>query len=477
MITNIAGSYMNTCCKRDPKFKAPPVKKTQFSPRQPADLSLAYDVIQSYGNNYLAQVTMDNINPLGRLDHWNLTWEWQNSEFIYTMRGAYTHKKDSSECIYGPAGKYFKEFDFSTVVNCEKRPVISDLPATFNNDTKLGKLPYCCRNGSLLPKLMNETKARSMFQLQVFKLPPNDNRTALVPPMKWKIRGVLNPEYKCSPPLRVEPAEFPDPSGLQSTSTAVASWQIACNITKPEPNKARCCVSFSAYYNESVIPCPTCSCGCPDTEKCNPKARAMLLPSEAQLVPFDNRTAKAVAWAGLKKKPVPKPLPCPDNCGVSVNWHINSDYKDGWSARITMFNWDTTPFEDWFLAVKIDKAFPGYENVYSFNGTKLPQHNKTLFFQGIKGLNYLVGLTNGTRPGEPKVSGKQQSVISFRKKNTPNINLQRGDGFPTKLIFNGEECALPKEFPKRDAAPKSSINIVLITFITVMTFVLMQEYR
>lgn len=470
-----SGSYMHVCCKRNPKYKAPPAKSTKFAPRQKGDLSIMYDVIQAYANNYLAEVTIENLNPLGRLDHWNLTWEWQNGEFISTMRGAYTHRKGAADCLYGPAGKYYKDFDFTNVQNCEKKPIISDLPADRKDDEKIGKLPYCCRNGSVLPKTMNESKSRSIFQLQVYKLPPNDNRTALVPPMKWAINGVVNPNYKCGPPLRVEPTEFPDPSGLQSTSTAVASYQVICNITKPEKQKARCCVSFSAYYNESIIPCPTCACGCPNTDKCNPKAKAMLLPSEAQLVPFENRTAKAVAWASVKHKRVPKPMPCPDNCGMSLNWHINSDYKEGWSARITLFNWGDLAFEDWFAAVKMDKAYEGYENVYSFNGTRLPQVNKTIFFQGLEGLNYLVAETNGSKPGEPRVPGKQQSVISFTKKHTPKINIQRGDGFPSKVFFNGEECALPTDFPIKDAGHRSPVNFLLVMLIGVLTFVLMQD--
>ncbi|KAJ0045839.1 hypothetical protein Pint_04232 [Pistacia integerrima] len=97
----------------------------------------------------------------------------------------------------------------------------------------------------------------------------------------------------------------------------------------------------------------------------------------------------------------------------------------------------------------MDKVYAGFENVYSFNGTRLPQVNKTLFFQGLEGLNYLMAETNGTKPGEPRVPGKQQSVISFTKKHLPNINIQRDDGFPTKVFFNGEECTLPTEFTIR----------------------------
>lgn len=160
-----AANTMHICCHKDPKFKKKEVK-TKFMPRQYGDLSLTYDVLQAFEGNYLAQVTIDNFNPLGRLDHWNLTWEWMRGEFIYTMRGAYTHKKDSSECIYGPQGQYYQSFDFTPVMNCQRKPVISDLPPEKENDDKVGKLPYCCRNGTILPTLMNETWARSIFQLQ-----------------------------------------------------------------------------------------------------------------------------------------------------------------------------------------------------------------------------------------------------------------------------------------------------------------------
>ncbi|EEF39559.1 Protein COBRA precursor, putative [Ricinus communis] len=467
-------TYMHVCCKRDPKLKAKLLKKVKFMPLQYGDLSFTYDVLQAYGNNYLAQVTMDNIHPLGRLDHWNLTWEWQNDEFISSIRGAYARSRDSSQCVYGPAGKYYADFDFSQVVTCDKSPIISDLPQEKANDTKLGKLPYCCRNGTLLPTVMDENKARSIFQLQVYKMPPDLNRTALVPPRKWKIVGVLNPQYKCGNPIRVDPSDFPDRDGLQATSSAVASWQIVCNITRPKEKQSRCCVSFSAYYNESIIPCNTCACGCNDNKQCSATASAMLLPPEALLVPFANRTEKAMAWAKLKHYKVPKPRPCPDNCPVSINWHINTDYKTGWTARITLFNWDDAPFQDWFTAIQMDKAYPGYENIYSFNGTKLDNLNNTIFIQGLTGLNYLMGEVNGTK-GNPRVPGKQQSVISFTKKQTPGINIPRGDGFPKRVLFNGEECALPARIPLQSGGNKSHVNLFIVVLISIMSLVLMKD--
>uniref|UniRef100_A0A2N9ERS8 COBRA C-terminal domain-containing protein n=1 Tax=Fagus sylvatica TaxID=28930 RepID=A0A2N9ERS8_FAGSY len=471
------GHSMFVCCKKDPKHKVKVSKKTKFMPRQNGDLSFSYDVLQAFTSSYLAQVTIDNNHPLGRLDHWNLTWEWMRGEFIFNMRGAYTHKKDGATCVYGPAAKYYGDLDFSKVMNCEKKPIIGDLPPYLANDTKVGKLPYCCRNGTILPKVMDESKARSIFQLEVYKLPPDINRTTLNPPQKWGINGDINPDYKCGPPIRVDPTEFPDPSGLQATTSAVASWQVVCNITRPKVKQAKCCVSFSAYYNSSVIPCNTCACGCDASSTCNQNAKAMFLPAEALLVPFANRIEKAKAWARLKHKPVPKPLPCPDNCGVSLNWHIDTDFKNGWTARITLFNWGEIPFEDWYTAIQMKKAFPGFEKVYSFNGTSLPDLNDTIFFQGLPGLNFLMGEANGTKVSDPRVPGKQQSVISFSKKLTPSINIQQGDGFPTRVLFNGEECALPTEIPMPgNARHQSHVNFLAIIFITAMTFMLMTDH-
>uniref|UniRef100_A0A7N1A8S4 COBRA C-terminal domain-containing protein n=1 Tax=Kalanchoe fedtschenkoi TaxID=63787 RepID=A0A7N1A8S4_KALFE len=462
-------SSMYVCCVRDKKKKAKQLK-TKYFPRQDGDLSISYDVIQAYDSSYLAQVTIENVNPLGRLDNWNLTWEWMRGEFINTMRGAYTHMKDATGCIYGEAGVYYKDLDFSQVMNCEKKPIIGDLPPEKAKDKDVGNLPFCCRNGTLLPTTMDESKAKSVFQVQVFKIAPDVNRTAIYPPEKWKIYGLLNPSYKCGPPLRVDATLFPDPSGLQAESIAIASWQIVCNITRARSTPPKCCVSFSAYYNDSVVPCNTCACGCEeDSEGCSESAQAMLLPPEALLVPFENRTVKAKAWAKLKHFSVPKRLPCGDNCGVSVNWHISTDYKSGWTARITLFNWLEVNFVDWFTAIQIKKAYKGYENVYSFNGTLLPDANETIFMQGLPGLNYLVGEVNGTHPGtDPRVPGKQQSVISFKKKETPKINILKGDGFPTKVFFNGEECALPSRIPIGDGP--SFRPSFLVIFSALMTF-------
>ncbi|KAL0457460.1 UNVERIFIED_CONTAM: COBRA-like protein 7 [Sesamum latifolium] len=434
---------LQVCCTRDPKFKSNVTIDEEFLPRQNGDLTIMYDVLRTYESNYWAQVMIENHNALGRLDNWQLSWDWMEDEFIFAMKGAYPSVVDTSECVFGKQGQFYKALDFANALNCDRRPTIVDLPLEKTNDTTLGMIPFCCRNGTILPPAMDPSKSKSAFQINVFKMPPNLNRSDLTPPQNWGIKGRLNPDYKCGPPVRVSPSQFPDPSGLLPDSAAMASWQVVCNITQAKGSSPRCCVSFSAYYNESIIPCQTCACGCPanTARTCSSTAPALLLPSQALLVPFDNRSTLARAWADLHHFPVPNPLPCSDNCGVSLNWHLFTDFRGGWSARITIFNWDDFAFADWFTAVELDKGAPGFEAVYSFNGTTLEGVNNTIFMQGLPGLNYLVGETDAANPQkDPRVPGKQQSVISFTKKLTPGINIPAGDGFPTKVYFNGRSA-------------------------------------
>ncbi|KAH0993020.1 hypothetical protein GBA52_004503 [Prunus armeniaca] len=467
---------MHVCCTVDTKFKTNITVDGKFLPRQNGDLTIMYDVTNTQDSNYWAQVTIANHNPLGRLDNWKLSWDWMADEFIFAMKGAYPSIVDSSDCIFGRQGTYYKDLDFSTVLNCEKRPTIIDLPPTKANDTLLGLVPNCCRNGTILPRSMDPSKSMSSFQIQVFKMPPDLNRSQFTPPQNWAINGTLNPDYECGPPVRVSPSQFPDRSGLPVNSSAVASWQVVCNITQLKGASPRCCVSFSAFYNDSVIPCNTCACGCPSNtaRTCSTTAPAMLLPPETLLVPFENRTVKAKAWAELKHLPVPNPIPCSDNCGVSINWHLYTDYSRGWSARVTLFNWDETSFVDWFAAVQMDKAGPGFEKMYSFNGSTLELNgvNNTVFMQGLEGLNYLVAETDAANPQkDPRVPGKQQSVISFTKKKTPGINVIGGDGFPTKVYFNGEECSLPKIYPS--SGNRKSTPIMFSVLLMVVAFMVM----
>ncbi|KOM29176.1 hypothetical protein LR48_Vigan635s010100 [Vigna angularis] len=467
----------HVCCRSDPSSRTNVSTEVEFLPREKGDLSITYDIIRTYDSNYWAEVTIANDNPLGRLDNWRLSWDWQNDEFIYTTKGAYPLKVDSSDCVFGSQGSFYKELDFANVLNCERRPTIVDLPPSRFNDSELGQIPFCCRNGTILPPTMDPSMSTSRFQIQVFKMPPNLNRSTLTPPRNWEIKGTFNPNYECGNPIRVSPTESPDLTHPPSNKSSIATWQVVCNITNTERETRKCCVSFSAYYNESVIPCNTCACGCPSNPErtCSAASQAMLLPPEALLVPFENRTKKAVPWAEIKHLPVPNPMPCGDNCGVSINWHVATDYRKGWTARVTLFNWGDTSFADWFAAVEMDKAAKGFEEVYSFNGSLLESVENTIFMPGKAGLTFLVAETDGSNPRkDPRVPGKQQSVISFTKKETPGINVVGGDAFPSKVFFNGEECSLPSVLPSSVARTEVPLATMMFLLMLLSVFFMSQ---
>uniref|UniRef100_A0A1J3F9F4 COBRA-like protein 9 n=1 Tax=Noccaea caerulescens TaxID=107243 RepID=A0A1J3F9F4_NOCCA len=467
-----------TCCKRDPSIKVNTTITTdKFLPRQSGDLTIMYDVIRAYAQNYLAEVTMENHNALGRLDHWELSFDWKRDEFIQKMQGAYPTVVDATKCIFGPQSKIYTDLDFADVLTCERSPIIVDLPPTKAEDSTLGKIPSCCRNGTILPRIMDPSKSASAFTMQVSKMPPDFNRSSLFPPQNWKIKGSLNPDYSCGPPVRVSPTLYPDPSGMPTNKSSFASWQIVCNITNLKTEIPKCCVSFSAFFNDSIVPCNTCACGCVSETRrtCSADSPSLLIPPDALLLPFENRTSLTVAWNALKHKTLPDPMPCGDNCGVSINWHMASDYRGGWTARITIFNWGEIDFPDWFLAVQMKKpAIRGFEKAYSFNASLLSVDggvNNTIFMEGLPGLEYLMAERDEQDPKKMKlrVPGKQQSVIQFSKKLTPGINVAERDGFPAKVIFNGEECLLPDVFPiASGGGRRNGFMITVLSFLAIL---------
>ncbi|XP_051210838.1 COBRA-like protein 7 [Lolium perenne] len=449
-----------------------------YLPRVAGDLVITYDVLQAHESTYLALLTLENDAPMGRLDGWELSWEWQRGEFVNTMRGAYPRKVDASECLFGPQGQYYKDIDFSKVLNCERRPAVFDLPPERRQDASMGQIEHCCRNGTLLPKSMGDgTQSVSAFQMEVYKMPPDVNRTSrLHAPANFRVTGAstLNPEHACGQPVPVSPSEFPDPSGLDSTTLAVASWQVSCNITVDDTSKPskppQCCVSFSSFNDESVVPCNTCACGCPApaTRTCSATAPAMVLPPYALLMPFERRDKEALKWAHDKELGAPPdPLPCGDMCGVSVNWHLATDAAGGWSARITLFNWEDSDMRDWFASVVLDdKVYGGFEQAYSFNATAAG--DGTIFMRGREGFDVLIRESNMSGVDYP-VPGKQQSVLSFTKKTSPaDVDVLRRDGFPTKVFFNGEECAMPNRIPSHGGigarASRAALLLLLSLF-------------
>ncbi|EMS46163.1 hypothetical protein TRIUR3_25946 [Triticum urartu] len=164
-----APTVLSACCvliAPDQPSAVPPAAGNTYLPRVTGDLVITYDVLQAHETTYLALVTLENNAPMGRLDGWELSWEWRRGEFVNSMRGAYPREGDARGCLYGPQGQYYKDLDFSKVLNCERRPVVHDLPPSRRDDTSLGQIEHCCRNGTILPKTMDEAQSKSAFQME-----------------------------------------------------------------------------------------------------------------------------------------------------------------------------------------------------------------------------------------------------------------------------------------------------------------------
>lgn len=83
--------------------------------------------------------------------------------------------------------------------------------------------------------------------------------------------------------------------------------------------------------------------------------------------------------------------------------------------------------------------------------------------EGLPGLEYLVAERDELDPKKNlRVPGKQQSVIQFSKKLTPGINVPERDGFPAKVIFNGEECLLPDVLPLASGGRRNGFNTMVL---------------
>lgn len=50
---------------------------------------------------------------------------------------------------------------------------------------------------------------------------------------------------------------------LTSASLVAVTWNVTCTYSQFLAQKTpTCCVSLSSFYNDTIVNCPTCTCGC-----------------------------------------------------------------------------------------------------------------------------------------------------------------------------------------------------------------------
>jgi hypothetical protein len=142
------------------------------------------------------------------------------------MRGAQTKEADLYVCLDGIAGTtYSSGLDVNKAVSCATSPQILDLPVDMTNDTTLGYVKYCCKNGTILPAIIDPSKSKAAFTMMVYKVPPGNTKLShIVPPGNFKFGDGY---YQCGPPRLIEPSVIPpDPATLQHEVTAYKTWQV-----------------------------------------------------------------------------------------------------------------------------------------------------------------------------------------------------------------------------------------------------------
>ncbi|CAN4086234.1 unnamed protein product [Withania somnifera] len=368
------------------------------------NITIKWDVISWTPDGYVAVVTMNNFQMYRPImsPGWTLGWTWAKNEVIWSMVGA--------QAIYqGNCSRYRYNIPHS----CKRNPAIVDLlPNTPYNQ----QIANCCKGGVLAPMGKDPSDALTAFQISVGAA-GTTNRTVKLP--KNFTLGTPGGGYVCGPAKIIRPTLFITPDGRRVTR-AMMTWRVICTysqfLASPKPT---CCVSLSSFYNGSVTPCPSCSCGCPNSSNCVRKT-----PS-----------GKGVNVPKKLNKPV---MQCTKHmCPINVHWHVKSNYKKYWSARITITNFNYGfNYTQWTLVVQ----HPNLNNatqVSSFSYKPLIPNlstNDTALFNGRKSYNEVL-----TQAG-PK--GNVHSDLTLQKDGKTTA-LKKAWSFPRRVYFNGNPCVMP----------------------------------
>lgn len=298
---------------------------------------------------------------------------------------------------------------------CKKNPTVVDLlPGTPYNQ----QIANCCKGGVLSSWAQDPTNAVSSFQVSVGRA-GTTNRTVKVP--KNFTLNAPGPGYTCGPGKIVKPTQFITADKRRVTQ-ALMTWNVTCTYSQFLAQKTpTCCVSLSSFYNDTIVPCPTCSCGCQgNSSSCvNPDS-----PHLQSVVSGKNSLTPLVQCTRHM-------------CPIRVHWHVKVNYKEYWRVKVTITNFNyRMNYSEWNLVVQ----HPNFDNLtqlFSFNYKGLTPYgviNDTAMLWGIKFYNDFLN--------EAGPSGNVQSELLFRKDKS-TFTFEKGWAFPRRIYFNGDNCVMP----------------------------------
>ncbi|KAL0357345.1 UNVERIFIED_CONTAM: COBRA-like protein 4 [Sesamum calycinum] len=407
-----------------------------YDPLDPfGNITIKWDVVSWTPDGYVAVVTMNNFQMYRHImsPGWTLSWGWAKKEVIWSMVGAQT--TEQGDC---------SKFKGNVPHCCKRNPTVVDLlPGVPYNQ----QIANCCKGGVVASWGQDPASAVSSFQVSV-GLSGTSNKTVKLP-TNFTLLGP-GPGYTCGPAKIVPSTVYFTPDHRRKTQ-ALMTWNVTCTYSQLLVSKhPSCCVSLSSFYNETIVPCSTCACGCENKKDC---------------IKSDSEKLKKAGINTPRKDNVPL-LQCTYHmCPIRVHWHVKINYREYWRVKIAITNFNyRMNYTQWTLVAQ----HPNLNNVtqvFSFDYKPLVPYqsiNDTGMFYGMKFYNDLLM--------EAGPYGNVQTEVLLKKdKNT--FTLKQGWAFPRKIYFNGDECQLPPP----DAYPilPNSVHKNLISFSRIAGFMIL----
>ncbi|KAE8788711.1 COBRA-like protein 5 [Hordeum vulgare] len=409
-----------------------------YDPLDPTgNITIKWDIQSWTPDGYVAMVAMNNYQQYRQImaPGWTLGWSWAKKEVIWSIVGA--QATEQGDC---------SKFKGGIPHCCKHTPSVVDLlPGVPYNQ----QIANCCRGGVVSAYGQDPAGALSAFQVSV-GLAGTTNKTVKLP----KNFTLMGPGlgYTCGPATVVPSTVYWSADHRRKTQ-ALMTWTVTCTYSQQLASRyPTCCVSFSSFYNSTIVPCARCACGCGAHKSTG--GRGGKSHSDGCIAGDSKRAL--TPGVNTPKKDGAQLLQCTNHmCPIRVHWHVKLNYKDYWRAKIAVTNFNyRMNYTQWTLVAQ----HPNLNNVtevFSFQYKPLLPYgniNDTGMFYGLKLYNDLLM--------EAGPFGNVQSEVLMRKDDS-TFTFGQGWAFPRKIYFNGDECKMPPpdSYPylPNSAPPRSSI--------------------
>ncbi|OEL19069.1 COBRA-like protein 7 [Dichanthelium oligosanthes] len=398
-------------------------------------------------NTYTVMVSIHNRQLYRHIERpgWRLSWTWAGKEVIWNTQGAEATEQGDCSRVGGGSRPHC----------CQKRPVMADLPpgAPYNQ-----QVANCCRGGVLSSLTQSNLTSTAAFQMVVGGFAAASDGGGNEPEMPWGF-DVGVPGYSCSNATKVPPTR--SKVDKQRHVQVLLTWQVTCSYSQyRESWSPSCCVSLSTFYNEDIVSCPRCTCGCqgsPQSPKCvrqspflrphSPRAPSHVYVVALHISLTGARTSCFFCFSGSEPgtpalpsggggdEPAAPLVRCSEHmCPIRVHWHVKVSYRNYWRVKVTVSNYNLVRnYSDWNLVLQ-HPNLRSLTQLFSFNYKPLVEYgtfNDTGMFWGIRFYNEML------------LQGGNVQTEMILEKNESDFTFSGGWAFPRRVYFDGRECVMP----------------------------------